>query len=253
MIMKNTLGRELRAELIEVDQVFKEKLLPCWGEINRYIKILEDDPTWHQLPPLIYMAYKSLGLDRKISVSMTNIFKTIYLANSIHSLIKDDEEGQKHDQELQFSILIGDYIFGRMLKLLVEAGADNLVGHFAIMMAEINEGQIMKWKLGVGQREVLRKTHGSIYATAFETAGCLSGMSDIFLGNYRQLGLNLGMAMELINCNILRQEALVHIHQAKGNYKVLNQHRLIENNNWGLVINEICLLLSDNLGKTAVM
>ncbi|MDD2510432.1 MAG: polyprenyl synthetase family protein [Syntrophomonas sp.] len=250
---KYSFARELRTELIDVDKVFKQNLLPWWDDIYSYIKLLDDDLTWNQLPPLVYIVYQYLGLDRSISISMTNIFKTLYLANSIHGRVTDDEEGQKYDRELQFSILIGDYMFGRMLKLLVEAGADKLVGHFAGMMAEINEGRVMEWKLQADHKDVLLKTRGSLYATAFETAAQLSGMSGMLLQNCRQLGLNLGMSIELMSCDIAREEVLVYIHEAERNFKIINQqHQRRANSSMESAINEIHLLLC-NIDNVAVV
>lgn len=252
MGIKYSFTREIRTELIDVDKVFKENLLPWWDDVYNYIKMLNEDFTWNQLPPLVYIVYRYLGLDRSISISMTNIFKTLYLANSIHFLVKDDKEGQKYDQDLQFAILIGDYMFGRMLKLLVEAGADKLVGLFAVMMAEINEGRVMERKLQADNKEVLQKTRGSMYATAFETAGQLSGMKGILLENCRQLGLNLGMSIELMNCDISREEVLLYIHEAERNYKILNQYQRMVNSNLEAVINEVHSLLC-NIDKVAVV
>ncbi len=248
----NVFSRELRAELMDVDRAFKENLLPCWDDISRYVKMLDDDFTWGQFPPLVYIVYKCLGINKALSIDMTNIFKTIFLANSIHALVKDDEEGQKHNQDLQFAILIGDYMLGRMLKLLVEAEADQLVGQFASMMVEINEGRVIDRKLQADHREVLQKTHGSMYATAFATAGTLAGMSGMIWENCKQLGFNLGMAIELLNIAAAEEEAQLYIHGAERNYKTLKEHWRLENNFLEAIIDEIHLPLC-RTGSLAVV
>jgi hypothetical protein len=91
-----------------------------------------------------------------------------------------------------------------------------------------------------------------MYATAFETAGQLSGMKGILLENCRQLGLNLGMSIELMNCDISREEVLLYIHEAERNYKILNQYQRMVNSNLEAVINEVHSLLC-NIDKVAVV
>jgi len=189
--------REVATELAEVDACFKNALLFWWDDIKPYISPLDDDITWNYLPAIAISAYQNLDLDRNLCISMTNMLKTFYFAQSIHGVVKDDEEGQIYNQDFQFTILIGDYIFGRALKLLLEAEGEEFVEHYSQMMCEINEGMMLKYKYRGNAIKALEKTTGSLYAIAFYTAGRLAKIDEEACNLYRDVGFHLGMALEL--------------------------------------------------------
>lgn len=189
--------RELEVEIFDMEKMFKQSLQPWWGDISFLLARLQGDLSFQLMPSVAVLAYRFLDMDRRITVSMANIFKTIYFASKIHIMIKDSEEGQPQNQELQFTILIGDYIFGRVLKLLLEARADQLLDEFARMISQINEGLVIKYKLDASLQEVLFKSSIPLYATAFASAAKLKGLAPEGIKIYEQIGLNLGMALEL--------------------------------------------------------
>jgi hypothetical protein len=189
----------MRADLQEVENSFKISLLPWWDDIVQYIPKMEADMSFRVVPAMVINAYRGLGLKRDLTIQMANMFKTIYFASKIHVLIKDDREGQVHNQELQFTILIGDYIFGRVLKLLLEAHVDQLLDMFAHMICKINEGLIIEYKMAAGLplREILAQTRGPLYYYAFLSAAQLGDLSPDQSERYAQIGFNLGMFLEL--------------------------------------------------------
>lgn len=214
--MKVIFTKETKLELVEVEQLFKKSLNPWWDEISEYFIELDQEAIWNYVPSISLLAYKALGLERDLSISMTNMFKTVLFANMIHELISDEEEGQVHNQRLQFTILIGDYIFGRVLKLLLEAGAEELLPSIANMMVEINEGMILKYKYPHRQREALEKTKGSMYGYIFYSAANLAKLNEEKCQAYMKFGASLGIALELFK---------------KGNFEELSgQFGIIESN-----------------------
>lgn len=212
--MKFLFTSEINTDLAEVDKLFKQSLLPLWDNIAVYNNRMKEDFTWQVLPAVVLHVYKYFGLNRQIAVAMANIFKTIYFSNGIHTLIKDDSEGQKHDKELQYEILIGDFIFGRVLKLLVESKVSNLLATFSNMICEINEGMVLQYKMNAEYSQVCKKTKAPLYTAVFNTAAQLSGLEGEIREFYKELGYNLGMSMEL--CNQSRfQEAMAYIHKTE--------------------------------------
>jgi len=189
---------EMKADLQEVDNIFRKSLLPWWDEISVYMPGANEDPGFKLLPAMVINAYKYLGIDKNLAIQMANLFKIIHFASKIHVLIKDDEEGQKHNQELQFTILIGDYIFGKVLRLLLETHADRLLDMFATMICDLNEGLIVEYKLNAGLSEVLARTRGPLYHKAFLSAAHMAGWAEDSVEIYGDLGYNLCMALELI-------------------------------------------------------
>ncbi|KUG04707.1 hypothetical protein ASZ90_017846 [hydrocarbon metagenome] len=201
-------ARDLSSELLDVDGLFKKSILPWWQEIETYRELIKLDHTWRALPAVVLSVYRGTGFNREFCISMANIFKILYLSVFIHELIKDDEEGQEYNQDMQFSILIGDYMFGRILALLIEAEADMLLPIFADMICEINEGMVKRYKLGSSEAEFVESRRASFYKTAFLTAAFCAGKNVEEQGCFREAGYKLGMALELLQEEGLREEAL---------------------------------------------
>ena len=215
------LTREMQNDLREVNETFASSLRPWWNEIAAYLPEVSKDPGFNLLPAMVVAAYKSIGLEQDLTIKMANLFKTIFMANQIHVLIKDDEEGQLHNQELQFTILIGDYIFGKILKLLLEANADRLLDMFAIMIGDINEGFITRYKFDSSFEEGLIKTRGPLYQKAFLTGARLADWPQKQADIFGDIGYNLGMAMELIFFHELISTGQKYLHQAKQAWQLI--------------------------------
>lgn len=195
--MKYIFTTEMQADLLEVDQCFVKSLMPWWEDLAVYVPQVQEDLGFQVLPAMVINAYSYVGLERDLAIRLANMFKTVYFASKIHVLIGDDQEGQQHNQELQFTILIGDYIFGRVLKLLLETHTDQLLHLFASMICEINEGLIVKYKLEANLEEVLAQTRAPFYHCAFLSAAKMAGMVPDQAEIYGQIGKSLGMALEL--------------------------------------------------------
>ncbi len=237
--MKLTLTRDLKTELIEVDKTFINNLLPWCNGVYGYLNELGSDITWNILPALVLSIYKYLGINRQLSISMANIFKMFYFAQSIHGLIKDDKEGQKHNQQLQFNILIGDYIYGCVLKLLLEVNADKFLSIFSEMIGEINEGMVIQYKLRANDFNILEKTKAPFYSTAFLTAAEFSGIKHEKKDLYRQLGHNLGMSIEMLNCGSFKRDVQVYINESERLFQHLNQENNVVNSSLEKVVKEL--------------
>jgi len=207
--------RDLSAELRDVEGMFRESMLPWHKEMQTYIDLIELDHTWNIMPGIVFNIYRDMGLKLDFCISMTNIFKVVYLSIYIHELIKDDAEGQEYNQQMQFTILIGDYFFGRVVSLLIEAGADMLLPAFSDMIAEINEGMISHYKLGAGDEEFIQETRAPLYKTAFLTAARCSGKKAEEQELCKEAGYNLGMAAEFISRKACHRDAAVYLKQSE--------------------------------------
>lgn len=208
--------QDLGTDLLEADVVFRRSIRPWWQEIQPYIELIQLDHTWKNLPGFVLAIYRELGLNKDFSLAMTNIFKMLYLSVFIHELIGDDAEGQEHNQTMQFSILIGDYMFGRVLALLIKAEADMLVPVFADMICEINEGMVSRYKLGGSRAGYLKSSRASFYKNAFFTAAICAGKNVEEQELYRQAGYRLGIAAEFFRDEELREEAQAYLEDSAG-------------------------------------
>lgn len=232
-----------RQDLEEVNRVVRNRLLPWWDHVQVYICQAAQENTWNHLPAAVLAVYHYLGHRRDLAIKMAAIFKMVYLASSIHEAVGDDEEGQVYDQHMQFTILIGDYISGCILKMLVESGADHLLDVFADAIAQINEGMVMKHKLEVAPEQVISKTRASLYKAAFVCAARTSGVETEGLFWYAKLGFHIGMALETQSLAGLHPDMVsTHSKKSQDLFYLINQK--------GLTSSTILeLLIRDNMGR----
>jgi geranylgeranyl pyrophosphate synthase len=220
-LMIFALTSSLAEELTEIDSVCRESLQIWWDDLASLRENLQNDKSFQFMPAVVVLAYKYLDSDHRLTVNMAGLFKTLYFANLIHNQVMDEEEGQLNDQKLQFTILIGDYIFGRVLKLLLKIGAVQVLDNLAFMICRINEGLVMEYKLGAEQLEVIKKGNAAIYEAAFLTAARLKMLDQDAIQLYGRLGLNIGMAVELMIAENTDQ-ALTYIGTS---FELLNQFK----------------------------
>ncbi|MGI5920825.1 MAG: hypothetical protein ACOX6I_03735 [Syntrophomonadaceae bacterium] len=213
--MKFLFSSEINSDLVSVDKLFKQSLFNWWDDICVYHNRIKDEFTWKVLPAVVLQVYRYFGLNHRTAIALANIFRTIYFSNCIHELIRDDDDGQQYNNDMQFTILIGDYIFGRVLKLLVESDVSCLLSTFSSMMCELDEGMILQYKLKADRNQVIKKSKAPLYAAVFDTAAQLSGLGEDSRRAYRKLGYNLGMSLELSNHACSRQEARDYIHKTE--------------------------------------
>ncbi|HNX27828.1 MAG TPA: hypothetical protein PKN87_00255 [Syntrophomonadaceae bacterium] len=237
-------SRESYDELLEIDKVFKATIEPWWESTYVYYLQIKEDTTWKALTPVVAAAYKYLGCDNK-SIIFTNIFHTAYFSNYIHAAIGDEEEGQEHNREMQFSILIGDFLSGRLLKLLVDADNNKLMVPFAAMICTMNEGRVLKHKMKASTEQVIEKINGSLYAMIFLSAALITQKDAEFCEIYRQLGFNLGMALELSNDSASLNQAYKYLTATQGLFKQINQQYRKQNSLLENIISEISQIMAD--------
>lgn len=196
-------ARDYRRQLIDVERNFKAGLLKSWPEIETYVNRLEGDTTWDHLALMTLVFYDHLHVDNRLSTVMAYIFKNLYLAQSIHCSIKNDEEGQEYNQDLQFAILIGDYTFGYIMQILLDHKAERVLSSLASMICTISEGLVRKYHQAWNTIKEIDQIKAPLYATAFQTAAQLAGAGKESV--YYRLGHDLGMAVELLHLGVNNQ------------------------------------------------
>ncbi len=210
-------------DLAEVYKEFQEGLQPWWDELCCFIPLPGGDSGFEILPVMVLNAYNWLGVAKLRTIKMASLFRTINFANLIHLKIQDVDEGQKHDQMLQFTILIGDYIFGRVLKLLLDTQAENMLDQFAAMIETINEGFVLKYHSKADIESYLSRTRGPLYYNAFSSAARMQGWDSDLVAVYGNLGRNLGLALEMRYDYNEPDRGYWYLQQAQSMYVQLNR------------------------------
>jgi len=208
---------EVRDELL-ASKVLMDKNLGPWPlEIVSFFRELENDLHWQMLPEVTALVYRGLKVGFRCTVYMATIFRLAYLANYIHDMVRDDDEGQIHDRRLQFNILIGDYLFGRVLKLLSENDSQYLASTFAEMIVEINEGRVMRKMRGGNKKdlEIIAKEKASLYKNAFLTASMVANLPTAEQVIYQEIGNKLGLALGIESEKIPYVSSLSYLDEAR--------------------------------------
>ncbi len=162
----------------------------------------------------------------------------------------DDEEGQVYDQNMQFSILIGDYIFGCILKMLVEIGADHLLDVFSNTIGQMNEGMVMKHKLQTAPEQVVAKTRASLYQAAFLTAARLKDIAPDAVMWYARLGFHVGMALEgQAPQGFISETIKIHCNKSQELFHYINQGSMLSGTALELLIQDY---LNGHLARAAI-
>lgn len=207
--MEYLFARDYRHQLSDVERTFKAGMLKSWPEIKTYVNRLEGDTTWDHLALMTLVFYDHLQVDNRLSTVMAYIFKNLYLAQSIHCSVKNDEEGQEYNRDLQFAILIGDYTFGYIMQILLDNKAEQVLSSLASMICTISEGLVRKYHQTWNTIKEVEQIKAPLYATAFKTAAQLSGTG--MESAYYRLGHDIGMAVELLHLGVNnRVDQLVH-------------------------------------------
>ncbi len=193
--MKVPLVHELN-ELIETDILLRECLLPWDEHLQGFRKDLKRVIHWTALPAITVAVNRRFDGHDRIGSHMAAIFAIMYLADHIHCSVRDDEEGRSGG--VQFSILLGDYLFSKAVCLLDRIDGHNLLQHISQLMCSVNEGHVMR-KLAGGKPdlEILGYEKATYYKYSFLAAADAGGCGSLECKFYGETGFNLGMALTL--------------------------------------------------------
>jgi octaprenyl-diphosphate synthase len=134
----------------------------------------------------------------------------IHIATLLHDDVIDESESRRgiesvnHRWNNLVSVLMGDYLFAKSFKLLVESGSQNLLESFAAATERVSIGELnqvyLTGNFDIGEKDYLRviadKT-ASLFACACESGIICNGGNDIKKKALRDFGENLGLAFQI--------------------------------------------------------
>lgn len=185
-------------ELKETDRVLQEILQPWAEDLGKYSESVEREIHWTALPALTVAINRHFTNYGQRGGCLAAIFSLLFVADYIGCQVKDDEEGQEYNRDLQFAILIADLIFGQAVKLLSSINGHGLLGILTDMMCIINEGHVMRRiSNGEDDQEILAREKASFYKYSFLAAAKANGCGALECKFYEDLGYDVGMAITL--------------------------------------------------------
>lgn len=192
------------SDLNSVYSLVDHSVKPLASDYAVYRKEIENQLHWMALPALTAAANRHFGLGKKREQHMAAIFNVIYLSDQIHSRVVDAGEGQEYNLDLQFTIIAGDYLFGRAMMLLTDIEGYRLLEHFADLICAVNEGHTMH-KSSSADLDIMAKETASLYSYGFYTAAALAEVPAAECDLFKEIGKNIGMAVTLATRNDMAQ------------------------------------------------
>lgn len=153
-------------------------------------------------------------------LSLSNITKTYYGAGSpVHALqgvsfslaegemvaimgpsgsIRDNQSDQNNHNNLHFPVLIGDYIYGTLLRRLCDLGCIEILPDLGAVICDINEGAMRRDELSVSggspldYMSAIRQEYGSAFRQAALTGMWLAGGDSDLADTYSEMANYIG-------------------------------------------------------------
>lgn len=136
----------------------------------------------------------------------------IHTATLVHDDILDDADTRRHQPTAnakwgnKVSVLLGDYLFTHAFHVASRCGSADAIGLLAASSNRVCEGEIRQnaWRANFELTEadyiamVSDKT-AELCACACEAAALLSGADSVLQSRFREYGLNLGIAFQIID------------------------------------------------------
>lgn len=211
-------------DLFLLQKELEAALYSWWNETEDKYNAAKDDFTFKMLPVFSLALDDYLCIDHDASFSLANIVRIYYFGQYVHETVADDDEIIKNEKDFQFSILLGDYIQGKVLQLLSEAGLDMLLKIFSDMIADLNEGLVEKYRGQGDYIDVLSKTKRPYYSALTLSAAMIAQQSEERKIMFKDLGVYFGMAAELIAHGQFLEKADWYIFQCEAIFAQINKN-----------------------------
>ena len=187
-------------ELIEAEGLLIECLRPWEVQFQRYDKELSQVLHWKTLPMATVAINRHLEAEPRVGSHLAAIFPLILISDHIHAQVTDDYNKTDGDDSFPYSILLGDYLFGKAVGMLTRIDGHRLLPYFSDLICLVNEGHVMgKLSGNKVDFETLAREKASYYQYSFLTAAVFSGKGPYECAFYEKIGYHLGMALTLFD------------------------------------------------------
>jgi len=185
-------------------------------KLTDYLPLEMDSSPYYILPALVLIGTlwgsfkEARGRKKAMRVSfgprvldLASIFQLVYLAAEVHDRVDELREKTviKGESGPYFSVLAGDYLYGRLLQRLCEIECSARVVPLARVICLMNDGGIRRKEIAhlseAGEfllREILEKEFAVLFAEAGKTGAWLNGCSAAEEEMLGKIGWHLGLA-----------------------------------------------------------
>ena len=166
-----------------------------------------------RLRPLLTLASAKLcDYKGKHHIHLATVVEFIHTATLLHDDVIDDSDqrrGRPTANKLwdnKSSVLVGDFLFARAFQLMVETGSIEILDSLSNASAEISESEVLQMSLSQNlaatqeqYMQVIRGKTATLFASACEVGGLISGAKNNQVKALQLYGEALGISFQMVD------------------------------------------------------
>jgi len=200
------------ADMVRVNQMIIDKMQSKVDMIPTLAGHLIHSGGKRLRPMMTIASAKMCGYEGDSQVDMAVAVEFLHTATLLHDDVVDESDlrrGRKTARLLwgnQASVLVGDYLLGQSIKMMVDVGSLNALGIFSAAAATIAKGEVMQLlasqNTATNEDEylaVIDAKTAALFAAAAELGGAICDRPESERAALRSYGKNLGLAFQLVD------------------------------------------------------
>ena len=210
--MINDIRASVEADFARVNTLIIDQLYSDVDMVENVGQYIVDSGGKRLRPLLTLLAAASVGEVTKKHITFAAIIEFIHTATLLHDDVVDISTLRRGKPTVNSefgnapSVLVGDFLYTRAFQLMVQLDDMRILALMADVTNQIAEGEVLQL-VRAGDPETSREQYFDVitrktailFAAACEGAVMLSGESDAVLAQMHSVGLNLGIAFQLID------------------------------------------------------
>jgi octaprenyl-diphosphate synthase len=206
------LRRLVEKETVAVDQLILRELQSDVVLINQIGHYIVNSGGKRLRPMLLLLAAKALGCHDRHVITLAAVIEFIHTATLLHDDVVDEStlrRGRDTANALwgnSASVLVGDYLYSRSFELMVSVQNLRIMEILSHTTTAIAEGEVLQLlncnnPATTEQQylEVVARKTAILFSAAVQLAAVLSGASEEAERAFKDYGLHLGIAFQLID------------------------------------------------------
>jgi octaprenyl-diphosphate synthase len=204
------LRNQYRQELIEVDQVIKNKLFSHVGLVGEMADHLLKTGGKRLRPILTIASSKIFNYEGNRHINLAACVELIHNATLLHDDVIDHSEKRRGHQTNnaiwgnKSSILAGDYLLSRCFEMMVEDGSLEALKLLSSVSSEIAQGEILQLQhekeidiLEKNYVEIISAKTSSLFGAAMKVGGIINDRTNKEKEALEVFGRNLGISFQI--------------------------------------------------------
>ncbi|WP_206811619.1 polyprenyl synthetase family protein [Paradesulfitobacterium ferrireducens] len=188
----------IREELKEIQDRLADEISFKSATFSELIPLEFDELEHHACPAIVLAVSNACGYHGRQAVSMAAIIQFVFMADKVHSLMREDEG---ISEELrQFTVLVGDFLYGKFFLGLSRDKLLPFLAPIAGVIGDMSIGTIYRWlgrehELSIEEiLQILERERASLTGLAARVGAELAGMPLNVVQRFESFGSQLGLA-----------------------------------------------------------